>query len=155
MRDRRALTPGGAGDGGRSVSGPFVVVGIGELLWDRFADGRRELGGAVANLAYHATQLGDRGVVASRIGRDAPGDELAARLQELGVDCSHLQRDGGHATGSVDVKLTAGGQPSYTIHERVAYDFPVLDRDWRQLAARTHAVTFGTLAQRTPDRRPR
>ena len=131
------------------MSGPFVVVGIGELLWDRFPDGRRELGGAVANLAYHATQLGDRGVVASRVGRDAAGDDLAARLQELGVDCSHLQRDASHATGTVDVKLTAAGHPSYTIHERVAYDFPELDRRWRQLAARTDAVTFGTLAQRT------
>ena len=126
-----------------------MVVGIGELLWDRFPDGRRELGGAVANLAYHATRLGDRGVVASRVGRDAPGDDLAARLLELGVDCSHLQRDAEHPTGTVDVNLTPAGHPSYTIHERVAYDFPVLDRRWRQLAAGTDAVTFGTLAQRT------
>jgi len=129
--------------------GPFVVVGIGELLWDRFPGGRRELGGAVANLAYHAARLGDRGVVASRVGRDPAGVELAARLEQLGVDCSHLQRDAHHPTGTVDVEL-ADGHPSYTIHERVAYDFPVLDRAWRQLAARTDALTFGTLAQRNP-----
>ena len=65
------------------------------------------------------------------------------------MDCSHLQRDAAHPTGTVDVKLTAAGHPSYTIHERVAYDFPLLDRRRRQLAARTDAVTFGTLAQRT------
>ena len=47
------------------------------------------------------------------------------------------------------MNLTAAGHPSYAIHERVAYDFPELDRRWRQLAARTDAVTFGTLAQRT------
>ena len=127
----------------------FVVVGIGELLWDRFPDGRREVGGAVANLVYHATRLGDRGVLASRVGRDAAGDELAARLRALGVDCSYLQRDAAHPTGSVDVTL-AGGHPAYTIHEQVAFDFPVLDRAWQELAARTDAVTFGTLAQRTP-----
>lgn len=134
---------------GAAAAGPFVVVGIGELLWDRFPDGRRELGGAVANLVYHASQLGDRGVVASRVGSDAAGADLAARLGALGVDCSYLQRDPAHPTGSVDVEL-AGGHPSYTIHEQVAFDFPVLDRRWQELAARTDAVTFGTLAQRTP-----
>ena len=137
------------GNAGAPATGPFVVVGIGELLWDLFPDGRRELGGAVANLVYHATQLGDRGVVASRIGRDAAGADLVARLHELGVDCSHLQHDAAHPTGTVDVKL-AHGHPSYTIHEQVAFDFPVLNRGWQQLAARTDAVTFGTLAQRNP-----
>ena len=136
-------------NGGAPATGPFVVVGIGELLWDLFPDGRRELGGAVANLVYHATQLGDRGVLASRVGRDAAGADLVARLDELGVDCSYLQRDAAHPTGTVDVEL-ADGHPSYTIHEQVAFDFPVLDRGWQQLAARTDAVTFGTLAQRNP-----
>ena len=134
----------------RSPSGgPFVVVGIGELLWDVFPDGRRELGGAVANLVYHASLLGDRGVLASRVGRDGAGDDLVARLRELGVDGRYLQRDGDHPTGTVDVALRAG-VPSYTIHEAVAFDHPHLDRGWRELAARTDAVTFGTLAQRTP-----
>ena len=132
------------------LHGPFTVVGIGELLWDIFPDGRRELGGAVANLAYHASLLGDRGVLASRVGCDAAGDDLVARLRTLGVDGRYLQRDADHPTGSVDVALN-GGAPSYTIHERVAFDHPQLDRGWRELAARTDAVTFGTLAQRTPD----
>ena len=130
------------------MSGPFVVVGIGELLWDVFPDGRRELGGAVANLVYHASLLGDRGVLASRAGRDAAGDDLVARLRELGVDGRCLQRDADHPTGTVEVALHAG-TPSYTIHESVAFDYPRLDRSWRDLAARTDAVTFGTLAQRT------
>ena len=125
-----------------------MVVGIGELLWDVFPDGRRELGGAVANLVYHASLLGDRGVLASRVGRDAAGDHLVARLRELGVDGRCLQRDPDHPTGTVDVALRAGA-PSYTIHEQVAFDHPRLDRGWRELAARTDAVTFGTLAQRT------
>ena len=129
--------------------GPFVVVGIGELLWDVFPDGRRELGGAVANLAYHASLLGDRGILASSVGRDANGDDLIGRLRALGVDGRYLQRDAEHPTGTVDVALT-DGVPSYTIHEQVAFDHPRLDSGWRELAARTDAVTFGTLAQRTP-----
>lgn len=139
----------GSGAAAAAPGGRFTVVGIGELLWDRFPDGRREVGGAVANLVYHATRLGDRGVLASRVGRDAAGDDLAARLRALGVDCSYLQRDAAHPTGTVDVTL-AGGHPSYLIHEQVAFDFPELDRGWQELAARTDAVTFGTLAQRTP-----
>lgn len=139
----------GSGAAAAAPGGRFTVVGIGELLWDRFPDGRREVGGAVANLVYHATRLGDRGVLASRVGRDAGGDDLAARLRALGVDCSYLQRDAAHPTGTVDVTL-AGGLPSYLIHEQVAFDFPELDRGWQELAARTDAVTFGTLAQRTP-----
>ena len=130
------------------LHGPFTVVGIGELLWDLFPDGRRELGGAVANLAYHASLLGDRGVLASRVGCDAGGDELVARLRTLGVDGRYLQRDADHPTGTVDVALNDGA-PSYTIHEQVAFDHPRLDPGWRELAARTDAVTFGTLAQRT------
>ena len=129
-------------------SGPFVIVGIGELLWDVFPDGRRELGGAVANLVYHASLLGDRGVLASRVGRDGNGDLLVARLRELGVDGRHLQRDASHPTATVDVALNDGA-PSYTIHESVAFDYPELDAHWQGLAARTDAVTFGTLAQRT------
>ena len=131
------------------LRGPFVVVGIGELLWDVFPDGRRELGGAVANLAYHASLLGDRGVLASRVGSDAGGDDLAARLRELGVDGHYLQRDTDRPTATVDIALS-GGAPSYTIHEQVAFDYPELDGDWRELAARADAVTYGTLAQRTP-----
>ena len=145
---RRAAPAPPAGNQFRRGACPFVVVGIGELLWDVFPDGRRELGGAVANLVYHASQLGDHGVLASRVGRDRNGDLLVGRLRDLGVDGRHLQRDADHPTATVDVALHDGA-PSYTIHESVAFDYPVLDERWRALAARTDAVTFGTLAQRT------
>ena len=44
-----------------------IVVGLGELLWDMFPAGKK-LGGAPANFAYISNLLGDRGVVASRVG---------------------------------------------------------------------------------------
>ena len=49
-----------------------TIVGLGELLWDLLPSGR-QLGGAPANFAYHAAALGDRGVVASRVGDDDLG----------------------------------------------------------------------------------
>ncbi len=52
----------------------FIVIGLGELLWDLLPEGPR-LGGAPANFAYHATRLGNCGIVASRVGLDAYGAE--------------------------------------------------------------------------------
>ena len=51
-----------------------VVVGLGEILWDMFPDGK-QLGGAPANFAFHAQCLGAAGAVASAVG----DDELGAR----------------------------------------------------------------------------
>ena len=131
------------------MSGPqrHTVIGIGELLWDLLPTGR-QVGGAVVNLVYHVTRLGDRGVCLSRVGTDQPGADLVARLEQLGVDCAAVQSDPDHATGTVAVEL-AGGQPTYTIFEQVAYDFLELSERWLQLAAGAAAVCFGTLAQRT------
>jgi hypothetical protein len=63
----------------------YVIVGIGELLWDQLPGGK-QLGGAPANFAYIAALLGDWGVIASRIGADALGDEIRKKLVSLGVD---------------------------------------------------------------------
>ena len=53
-------------------TGQRLVVGLGELLWDLLPEGAR-LGGAPANFAVMAGRLGDRAVVASRVGADELG----------------------------------------------------------------------------------
>ena len=45
-----------------------VIVGIGELLWDVYPDGRKVAGGAPFNFAFHCHQLGHEGVIVSRVG---------------------------------------------------------------------------------------
>ena len=65
----------------RAAARPFVVVGLGELLWDLLPDGKKP-GGAPANFAYHARALGDEGLPVSRIGADALGREMRAALDE-------------------------------------------------------------------------
>lgn len=125
------------------------IVGLGELLWDVFPDETRP-GGATANFAFHAQQLGCRGIVASRVGIDAEGDGLIAFLQEKGLETGFIQRDSQHRTGWVSVTLSAAGQPQYVIHENVAWDFLELDPTLRQIMAAADAVCFGTLAQRSP-----
>jgi fructokinase len=128
---------------------PPLVIGLGELLWDDFPDGRRP-GGAPANVAYHANQLGCRGLPASRIGQDADGVELAAALSRSGLDTKLVQRDPVHSTGRVTVELTAGGQPAYVIHEDVAWDHLAPEASLLQAARDCDALCFGTLAQRAP-----
>jgi len=125
-----------------------TCVGFGELLWDCFPDERRP-GGAPANVAYHAQMLGMRGVVASRVGSDDAGRELREFLKQQGLDTTHIQTDDRRPTGSVTVDLDAAGQPSYTIHENVAWDHIASTDALLDLAATANALCFGTLAQRS------
>ena len=126
-----------------------LVVGLGELLWDLFPKGK-QLGGAPANFAYIAALLGDRSVVASRVGDDRLGQEALWHLSSHGLDVSHVQRDLEHPTGAVKVDLDTKGQAEYHFVENVAWDFMEFTEDWISLARSAHAVCFGSLAQRSP-----
>jgi len=129
---------------------PFpVVVGLGELLWDLFPAGK-QLGGAPANFAYITTMLGDRGIVASRVGDDKLGQEALWHLESSGLDVRGVQRDPVHPTGTVKVTVDSKGQPEYEIAENVAWDFLEFSEDWISLARSTSAICFGSLAQRNP-----
>jgi fructokinase len=125
----------------------YTILGIGELLWDMLPQGAR-LGGAPANYGVMAGRLGDRAAILSRIGRDALGDHALHALKDFPVDCGQLQIDPEYPTGRVTVHLE-DGQPSYTIHAPVAWDFLDPAPDWLSLAAEADAVCFGSLAQRS------
>jgi fructokinase len=127
----------------------FNVFGIGELLWDELPDGRRP-GGAPANFAYVATQLGDHGSVLSRVGNDQAGSDLVAAIADRGVDVSLIQTDESLPTGRVTVTFDEG-EPSYDIQTEAAWDGLFLADDWRQAAEAADAVAFGTLGQRSED----
>jgi fructokinase len=125
-----------------------IVIGLGELLWDCFADSRRP-GGAPANVAFHAGQLGCRGLVCSRVGRDPLGEELLAFLAGQGLETTLVQRDAAHPTSRVTVDTSRPDQPQFIIHENVAWDYLALETPLEQLLAEAAAVCFGTLAQRS------
>jgi fructokinase len=124
-----------------------IVIGLGELLWDLFPNGK-QLGGAPANFAYITALLGDSGIVASRVGDDRLGQEALWHLKSCGLDVSRIQRDLSHPTGTVKVEVDSRGQPEYQITENVAWDFMEFSEDWISLARSAHAVCFGSLAQR-------
>ena len=127
----------------------FILVGLGEILWDVLPDGK-QLGGAPANFAYHAQALGGQGVVVSCIGNDELGKEILSSLDELQLQRQYVSVDNSHPTGTVTVKLDEDGKPDYIIHENVAWDFIPFNSSLSVLAAQTAAVCFGSLCQRSP-----
>lgn len=128
-----------------------MIVGIGELLWDVFPDGRKVAGGAPFNFAFHCRQLGHPAAIISRVGDDELGRELRDEVRRLGLSDEFIQTDYEHPTGTVRVTVDAAGQPTYTITEDVAWDYigeegPIDEG----LAHDTKAACYGTLAQRYP-----
>ncbi|GAB4151524.1 MAG: carbohydrate kinase [Planctomycetaceae bacterium] len=126
-----------------------LVVGLGELLWDEFGESRRS-GGAPANVAFQANQLGCNGVICSRVGRDESGDEILKFLEERGLTTEYIQRDSDLPTGRVTVDDSSPGHPRFIIHENVAWDALAFTEPVRHLMHNARAVCFGTLAQRSP-----
>jgi len=126
-----------------------VVVGIGEVLWDIYQN-EKHLGGAPANFAIHARQLGNHGIVVSRVGDDGMGQELIDTLRNRGVPTDYIQVDRKNGTGTVIVSLDIKGVPSFRCSENVAFDYVEFDSQLERLATTCDAVLFGTLAQRGP-----
>ena len=137
------------GEGILPRGGPFLIVGLGELLWDLLPEGRKP-GGAPANFAYHARALGDEGLPVTRIGADPLGEELRSRLAALGLPGDYVQVDRQAPTGTVHVALDSRGVPTFTITPDVAWDRLAWDPPLAALAGRVDAVCFGSLAQRSP-----
>jgi fructokinase len=93
--------------------------------------------------------LGDRGIVASRVGRDQLGKDIRVSLAKAGITDQFLQCDDSRPTGTVLVQVDASGQPKFEITEPAAWDFLEWTGDWQELAKSADAVCFGSLAQRS------
>jgi len=126
----------------------FEVVGIGEVLWDLLPAGP-QLGGAPANFAYHARQLGAKAQVITRVGNDERGLRVLRRFEEMGIDGGTVQPDAHLPTGTARVVLGGDGTPQFTIIEGVAWDCLALTNDALKAVQSANTVCFGTLAQRT------
>ena len=127
-----------------------IVLGIGELLWDEFPDGRRP-GGAPANVAYHAGLLDADSAIVTRVGDDQDGRDLYAEIEAAGLDTSLIQTDPKHPTGVVHVTLK-DGQPEYDI-AAAAWDHIEATPQLLDECRGADAVCFGSLAQRNEQSR--
>lgn len=122
------------------------IVGIGEILWDVFPQGK-VLGGAPANFAFHVSQFGLNGLAVSAIGNDELGKEIQLMLGGKNLKSHLISVD--FPTGTVQVSLDANGIPQYEICEDVAWDNIPYTEDLVKIARETKTVCFGSLAQRS------
>lgn len=129
----------------------YHVVGIGEVLWDLLPSGA-SFGGAPANFAAHACQLGAEASIVSAVGEDEWGQRARDVLARHGVQLDGLFSNE-HPTGTVKVELDDHGKPTYEIVEGVAWDFISWSPQIEQLAQTCDAVCFGTLGQRCEESR--
>jgi fructokinase len=120
---------------------------FGEVLFDHFPDGSRVLGGAPFNVAWHLQAFGQSPNFISRIGSDAPGQEVTALMDTWGMSRDNLQTDPEHPTGNVQV-LIHDGEPHYEIASDSAYDFIATDSLRPEM---TKGILYhGSLAVRQP-----
>jgi fructokinase len=125
----------------------FTIIGIGEILWDIY-ENEKYLGGAPANFAYHCKQLGDRGIIVSRVGDDDLGRSVIDSLRHRGLETRYIQRDSSRKTGTVHVTIDEKGKPQFQCSTDVAFDYLEFDDRLCSLAQEADAILFGTLAQR-------
>ena len=122
-----------------------IVVGMGEALWDVLPEGKK-IGGAPANFAYHVSQFGLQSCVVSAVGDDNLGHEIIRNFTSKGLNY-HIDTVP-YPTGTVQVEIDQAGIPQYDIKENVAWDNIPYTTRLEQIAERTKAVCFGSLAQR-------
>lgn len=122
-----------------------VIVGIGEALWDVLPEGKK-IGGAPANFAYHVSQFGLESCAVSAVGDDELGKEIRSNFEEKKLQT--LIETVPYPTGTVQIEIDKLGVPQYDIKENVAWDNIPFTPQIEELAHRTKAICFGSLAQR-------
>jgi sugar/nucleoside kinase (ribokinase family) len=137
---------------GRMASG-ICVAGIGEVLMDVFEDGTTRLGGAPLNASFHVHQLlsaagSGEGVIVSAVGSDQRGELIRSSIGAASMSEEYVTVDPLHPSGTACV-FEHLGQAGFEIQKDVAWDFLEFTPELEQLAKRSTAVIFGSLAQRS------
>lgn len=125
-----------------------TIVAYGEVLWDLLPSGP-VLGGAPFNFVYRVNSLGYRGVMLSRVGADAYGEQALAQMRNLGIGTDGIQQTSDYPTGTVNVFLDDKGTPDFTILPNVAYDYIQATSAMTEALRNADCVCFGTVAQRS------
>jgi fructokinase len=127
----------------------FVVVGLGEVLWDLLPAGP-QLGGAPTNFTYQAAALGARAMMVTRVGNDDLGREVIERFRKMNLPSETVQVDPVRPTGTVTVALKENGVAQYAFPDDTAWDQLAATNSALSAVSGAHAVCFGTLGQRNP-----
>lgn len=119
------------------------ALSFGEILWDVIGD-NEYLGGTVLNLSSHLSKLGNDSWIVSSVGKDVRGERALTAIKRFGVNLDYVEITEQYPTGHVSVTLNDSGQPTYNIHENVAWDNISLNIP----SGEFDVFCFGTLAQR-------
>ncbi len=123
---------------------------FGEILWDCLSSGRHA-GGAPFNVAADLAQLGVSAALISAVGRDAPGDEILAVARDKNVNVEFVSRVRiGLPTETVIATVDARGDATYQLAQPVAWDEIRVADTALAAVAKAQALTFGSLAGRSP-----
>jgi fructokinase len=123
------------------------VVCFGEVLWDILPT-QKVAGWAPMNVAIRLESLGISTQIISKIGKDAPGEELLATIQSKNVGVSLVQQDEHISTGEVLVKLDENGIATYDIVYPSAWDKIEISEQNIQAVKKSDVFVFGSLASR-------
>jgi fructokinase len=104
-----------------SIQRQSVCV-FGEVLFDHLPGGRRVLGGAPFNVAWHLSAFGLNPDFISCVGNDVEGDDVRRAMRNWGMALEGVRVDRALPTGRVHVALDSNGEPSYEIVDNCAYD---------------------------------
>lgn len=138
----------------------MIPIIFGEVLFDFFPDGKKILGGAPFNVAWHLRGLGLDPLFISRVGNDKEGEEILHAMKKWQMDTRGIQKDSKHLTGKVNVSFSKEGNPHFeTLHPR-AYDFiqkkeiqdflsNLPSEDWKR--EKISILYHGSLILRSPD----
>ncbi len=128
------------------------VLCYGEVLWDSLPNGMFP-GGAPINVAYHLKRLGLYPLPVTAVGNDFLGEDLLRRITTWGLSIDYIATTSEKQTGVVVVEVDQKGSPTYEIRDDVAWDWIAVPGSLEKEAARSHALVYGTLAQRHPHNR--
>lgn len=133
---------------------PMQLIGVGEVLLDVFEEGRSTVGGAPLNVTFHLHQLLTtlelgQATIVSAVGNDAAGTRILQYLADFEMDTSFVSHIAEKPTGSALV-FSHEGSAGFEIAQDVAWDDIQSSPRLLELAARSSAVVFGSLAQRGP-----
>lgn len=123
---------------------------FGEILWDCLPSGRHA-GGAPFNVTAHLAQLGVSVSLISAVGRDSLGDEILQVARDKNVNVDFVSRVRvGLPTGTVIATLDEKGNATYELVQPAAWDEIKVSAKALTAVAKARALTFGSLAGRSP-----
>ncbi len=130
------------------------AISFGEVLWD-VIENEEYIGGAPFNLAGHLAQMGADAALVSAVGMDERGRKAVEKARGYGLHTEFISEHSEAPTGVVHVTVDEKGSPSYDIQEGAAWDDIRLTEEQERRLSETSwdVLTFGTLAQRTPENR--